>query len=177
MELPEPPDRPGASAVLESRLPLGGPGAMDAEEWKVSLPSWRDGSARRSRWMTGRARRHRAGDLATKITPIRVLPRRAHDQGMEFSLRFLRSASLDHRQPTTPLRDCNLKWHNPSRGRHQPTELTGVITRSRPDSLAGPREVSAMASLVPLGAGLTTRSPQRECMQSCGPGRGSWPRR
>jgi hypothetical protein len=26
----------------------GGPGVMDAEEWKVRLPSWRDGSAKRS---------------------------------------------------------------------------------------------------------------------------------
>ena len=26
----------------------GGPGGTDAQEWKVSLPSWRDGSARRS---------------------------------------------------------------------------------------------------------------------------------
>jgi phosphoserine phosphatase len=42
------PDRPGASAVLDSAYLTGGPGVTDAEDWTERLPSWRDGSARRS---------------------------------------------------------------------------------------------------------------------------------
>ena len=33
---------------LSPACPLGGPGVINAEEWKVRMPSWRDGSARRS---------------------------------------------------------------------------------------------------------------------------------
>src|SRR5580704_741534 len=48
VELPEPPDRPGPVEYLNPLRLTGGLSVRDAEEWKVSLPSWRDGSARRS---------------------------------------------------------------------------------------------------------------------------------